>query len=134
MVNSTAKTSNPTSPIQTLDDELSLTRLRRRHRSPTPTKASPDRPLPSLTRNAFDVLHAGAARQATTSNRAHNSELIDAQAEESDDENGWGFAANEAEDDEEGDELGYVPELVDDVAVAEDVRLEQDALAAEKHR
>lgn len=67
--------------------------------------------------------------------KGHHSELIDAQAEESDDENGWGlFTSKEADDDEDGDETGYVPELVDDAAVAEDVRAEQDALAASRHR
>ncbi|BEJ18178.1 hypothetical protein CspHIS471_0704550 [Cutaneotrichosporon sp. HIS471] len=146
LINSSDRPSDPTSPTTAEpdgDDEMTFTRLRRRRSSayspnerPTPTgplhviQSSPERP--TRPRNAFDLLNAGAARQQKARDKARDSELIDAQAEESDDDAGWGFVAKEAEEDDEED--GFVPELVDDEVLPDDIREAQDALATEKAR
>ncbi|BEI87151.1 hypothetical protein CcaverHIS002_0704970 [Cutaneotrichosporon cavernicola] len=145
LINSSDRPSDPTSPTtaEPDGDEMTFTRLRRRRSSsyspneiPTPTgpihviQSSPERP--TRPRNAFDLLNAGAARQQKARNKARDSELIDAQAEESDDDAGWGFVAKEAEEDDEED--GFVPELVDDEVLPDDIREAQDALATEKAR
>lgn len=140
LINSSDRPSDPTSPTLVSVEETTFTRLRRRQHSRTPSpEASPEPALHQESepeneapraRNAFDLLNAGARHQAKPKGQ---SDLIDAQAEESDDETGWGFLSKEADEDEDADE-GYVPELVDDVAVSDDVREAQDALATEKHR
>ncbi|CAK9782252.1 hypothetical protein CC85DRAFT_325372 [Cutaneotrichosporon oleaginosum] len=138
LINSSDRPSDPTSPTTAepepeLDDEVTLTRIRRRRSSAQLSSgpSSPEIPTPRP-RNAFDLLNAGAARQKARDSKTRDNALIDAQAEESDDDAGWGFVTKEAEEDDEED--GYVPELVDDEVVADEIREAQDALATEKAR
>jgi hypothetical protein len=61
--------------------------------------------------------------------------LVEEQAEESDEDDGWGGKlAGGPEEDEGENEDGYVEGLVDDQAVDEETRRKQDALAEEKRR
>lgn len=63
------------------------------------------------------------------------SALVDEQAEESDEDAGWGPTERGADDDDEGNEDdGYVEGLVDDDKVDEALKKQQDRLAEEKMR
>lgn len=133
LVNSSERPSDPTSPTTAEpDEEVALTRLRRRRDSPISAHSSPERPTPTRPRNAFELLNAGAARQKARDSKMRDSELIDAQAEESDDDDGWGFTAKEAEEDDDEDDI--VTGLVDDAEIADELREQQDALVTEKAR
>lgn len=63
------------------------------------------------------------------------SNLVDEQADESDEDN-WLMPGQKNEDDEEEDEddNAFLPELVDDQEVSEEDRMRQDALVAQKNR
>jgi hypothetical protein len=63
------------------------------------------------------------------------SNLVDEQADESDEDN-WLMPGQKNEDDEEEDEDqdAFLPELVDDQEVSEEDRMRQDALVAQKNR
>lgn len=61
------------------------------------------------------------------------SEWVDEQAEESD-EDGWMMPGLKGDEDDEGEDDGYVPDLVDDQVIAEEEKRKQDELAAEKAR
>lgn len=108
-----------------LSEEQSFRRLRRRD-SPLAT------PSKGQTRNAFDALRAGAQELERKQNG--KSFLVDEQAEESDEDDGWGLPV--AKEDEGNEDLdgGYVPDLLDDADVDEEERAAQAALAAEKFR
>jgi mediator of replication checkpoint protein 1 len=67
--------------------------------------------------------------------RPKRSALVDEQAEESDEDNGWLRAdAGEDENDDEEDDGRDLQDLVDDQAVNEEEKKRQDALAEEKRR
>ena len=122
--------------VETTQDTPTLRRLKRR--------ASPDGADEELqpylsprvndgNNNAFHRMMS-AAKQQPRERFAGRSNLVDEQAEESDEDNGWApVGAPEAEEDED-EEDGYVPDLVDDAGVDEEEKRRQDELAAEKAR
>ncbi|WVF70952.1 hypothetical protein IAT40_005747 [Kwoniella sp. CBS 6097] len=122
------------SPTQT--QEESFSRLRRRQSNPEESSIllSPTQPAKA---NAFQRLMAGLGprESAGTSNgqKKLKSRMVDEQAEESDEDNGWGRMGDEDEEDEDGDD-GYVEGLVDDQAIDEEEKRRQDEAAAEKNR
>ena len=77
------------------------------------------------------MMKASKRREARQQALDHN--LIDEQAEESDEDMGWGLAGGD-EDEEEGNDEGYIQDLVDDQAIDEEQRRLQDELAAAKAR
>lgn len=89
--------------------------------------------------DAFAKLMAAGQRPLTEhqkrAKKLIRSNLVDEQAEESD-EDDWMMPGQRSgdEDDNDGDEDGYLAELVDDAAVNEEEKLKQDALAAAKAR
>jgi mediator of replication checkpoint protein 1 len=100
------------------------------------TSPSPIKPKPK-SKNAFDALQRGAAREARRADLAkHKPAFLDEQAEESDEDDGWGMNGGGGKDDEDDEDLdnGYVPELLDDAEVEEGEKSMQAALAAEKFR
>lgn len=115
---------------------------------PSPTQVSDARPTQNAAptqpqRNAFQMLMAkkrdemrGPAPEDKLSKRKNGrSELVDEQAEESDEDAGWGPTERGPDDDEEGaEEDGFLEDLVDDVAVDEATKKEQDRLAEQKMR
>ncbi|ORX34134.1 hypothetical protein BD324DRAFT_636765 [Kockovaella imperatae] len=119
------------SPTQ---DAHSLVRLRRRVSSPVIMPQATFGGPSTLGRgtNAFDQMMKASLRREEKA-RAVNHNLIDEQAEESDEDTGWAALGGE-EDEEDGADEGYVPDLVDDEAVDEDERKKQDELAAAKAR
>lgn len=121
-------------PSPTQQDRASFVRLRRRGSSSSPTD-SPQLDVKSPKRNAFDMMTAGARQAARRAElRQAKSALVDEQAEESDEDNGWMFHNKGDDEEDDGDEDGYVPDLVDDTTISEDQQKEQDSLAAEKRR
>lgn len=63
------------------------------------------------------------------------SNWIDNQAEESDEDGGWAPVGGRGSDDEEeGEEDGYIADLVDDQAIDDEEKTRQDGLAAVKQR
>ncbi|WVQ97004.1 hypothetical protein IAU59_004114 [Kwoniella sp. CBS 9459] len=125
-----AQDSLPTgSPSPTQTQEESFSRLRRRRSDPEGASItlSPTQPA-----NAFERLMAGP-REPIGQNKKLKSKMVDEQAEESDEDNGWGRMGDEDEDDDEGDD-GYVEGLVDDQAIDEEEKRRQDEAAAEKNR
>jgi hypothetical protein len=103
---------------------------------------SPSPPPAPRPRNAFDALRAGA-RQAgahgahgpNDTDKRKRPGFLDEQAEESDEDNAWGFTGGK-DDDENDDDLdnGYVPDLLDDANVTEEERTRLTELNAERFR
>ncbi|WVQ85692.1 hypothetical protein IAT38_007858 [Cryptococcus sp. DSM 104549] len=129
-----------------------FTRLRRRASGSVPLtsrSSSPEQELEPTQissaqpkRNAFDLMRDGARAKSSVgpgegkkSKRGRN-EYMEDQAEESDEDNGWGWAKDPEADDEDDPEEdnAYLKELVDDQKVDDDERLKQDELAAQKLR
>ncbi|OCF56692.1 hypothetical protein L486_05546 [Kwoniella mangroviensis CBS 10435] len=126
---------------QTQGDKEYFTRLRRRLSDPDdaqePLNLSPTQPA-RTERTVFDRMMKASSRAERQEQRKsmRKSRMVDEQAEESDEDNGWakigGAEENDDDDDEEND--GFLEELVDDQEVDEEVRKRQDELAAEKNR
>lgn len=118
--------------------EISLTRLKRRTTPPPqdPSVLANESPDPSVLPNAFQYVMAAAARQSKPKTTRVKSNFVEEQAEESDEDFGWGPTGGQKEDEdgEEGDDEGYLEDLVDDQEVAEEERRRQDELALEKAR
>ena len=74
------------------------------------------------------------ARRAEAKKAAINARLIDNQAEESDEDEGWAINRDNDDEDDEGMDDGFVPDLVDDQAIDEEEKKRQDELAAAKLR
>ncbi len=121
-----------TSPTQ---ETHILSRLKRRASSTeVDTQSSSSRTVEddgSRPKNAFDTMIKAAKRSRDT---IIKSNLVDEQAEESDEDNGWAPIGGPEDDDEDNDEDGYVPDLLDDEQVDEEEEKRQDELAAEKAR
>lgn len=127
-----------------------LTRLKRRtseHSEHDPLDhlpGSPDlvfeEPLPEIQRHsAFDRMMEAAANLPVDKEKkrlAFKTNMIEEQAEESDEDNGWApiGGADEDEDADGDEDEGYVPDLVNDDQVDEEEKRKQDDLAAEKAR
>lgn len=97
-----------------------------------------EEPADSRTPNAFERLMSAGQRPLTKHQKQAKarirSNLVDEQAEESD-EDDWFVGPKTGDDEEEdGDEDAYLADLVDDAAVADDIRQKEDALAAAKAR
>ncbi|OCF43223.1 hypothetical protein I317_02931 [Kwoniella heveanensis CBS 569] len=121
------------SPSPTQTQEESFSRLRRRQSDPEQDSISLS---PTQPANAFQRLMAGSRQPVGVFNgqkKKLKSKMVDEQAEESDEDNGWGRMGDEDEEDEEGDD-GYVEGLVDDQAIDEEEKRRQDEAAAEKNR
>jgi hypothetical protein len=98
--------------------------------------ASPSQPKQT---DAFSALMAAYHRQQRMEERAKSrpkrSALVDEQAEESDEDNGWLRPdAGEDENDDDEDDGQDLQDLVDDQAVNVEEKKRQDALAEEKRR
>lgn len=125
-------------------DSEKFVRLRRRSSHEDEEAADPETQVqwdspPSTSptkRNAFDLLHAGAQHAGRRADeRARRSALVEEQAEESDEDNGWGFSTAK-DGDENDDDLdnGYVPDLLDDAKMTEEEKNQQKELVAVKFR
>lgn len=122
-------TATPDSP-----EPQPLRRLRRR-------SASPLEPAPMTTRpskaNAFDVLGKAPNRPKVPKEKLKDSEFVAAEAEESDEDDMFGFGGPKKDDDDDDEEDGDEQEkvltgLVDDRAM--DVEMERPDLVQEKFR
>lgn len=122
-------TATPDSP-----EPQPLRRLRRR-------SASPLEPAPMTTRpskaNAFDVLGKAPNRPKVPKEKLKDSEFVAAEAEESDEDDMFGFGGPKKDDDDDDEEDGDEQEkvltgLVDDRAM--DVDMERPDLVQEKFR
>lgn len=101
------------------------------------SQKSPGSPsVPKRKRNAFDVLNSAAKAKAEKQKRPlERSEFVEAEAQESDDDEMFGFGHKKADDGEEedGEDLDKNLEaLVDDRDMDEDVVAEE--LVREKHK
>lgn len=133
-----SETAQPDSPAA---DGQALRRLRRRDSSDEfsyaadavePTQITSP-PAPARERDALSYLMANRHRHTTKQPVKTN--LVDEQAEESDEDDGWGDSARKGDDDDEGEEgEGFVEGLVDDQVVHEATKRAQDELAEEKRR
>jgi mediator of replication checkpoint protein 1 len=116
---------------------------------PSPTQmsraAGPESSTPARPDNAFQRMMTQARAQrlgpapedthATRLKQKGRSALVDEQAEESDEDAGWGPTERGADDEDDGNEDdGYVEGLVDDDKVDEATKRAQDRLAEEKMR
>ncbi|KAI0776041.1 hypothetical protein BD413DRAFT_469485 [Trametes elegans] len=107
------------------DDDGDLPRLRLRKRDRTP---SPQRSIPSVSKpkDAFEALLRRPA--SPKAKKPVRSEFIEGEAEESDDDAGFGFGERRKDDgdeDEDGEEQdGILAELVDDQAMDEETLAE----------
>lgn len=126
-----------TSPTQ---ETPALSRLKRRN-TPDPSEEDEDAHSSSshtldddedVPTNAFDTLMKAARRPRERV--VGKSNLLDEQAEESDEDNGWGPIGGPEDEDEDVEDDGYVPDLVDDQHIDEEEKKRQDELAAEKAR
>ena len=84
-------------------------------------------------RNVFDHIML-AAKRRDEKRKAIKSNLIDVQAEESDEDGGWAPQGGAEDEDDDADDEGYVPDLVDDQTIDEAEKNRQDELAAAKAR
>lgn len=122
---------NPSSPLR---------RLRRRASDDVPDESFTLEPTqrstpPAPKENAFTRLMETRRQSPRPKSKPVKSMLVEEQAEESDEDDGWGGKlAGGPEEDEGENENGYVEGLVDDQAVDEETRRKQDALAEEKRR
>ena len=94
-------------------------------------------PAASWPPNAFDRLRQGQLRLAKPKEKRKKSDYIAEQADESEEETPFAAlrkAADGDDEDNDSDLDGSVESLVDDEAVPEDQREEQDKLAMEKHQ
>lgn len=99
-----------------------------------PTQISPQK-LSSPPKNAFSVLMDKSRKPKSLKPLAAESDFIEGQAEESDEDNGWGAGGGGGDDDdEEGGADAYAEGVVDDALVDPEERAKQDALAEEKRR
>ena len=111
----------------------------RRHRSPSTASSEDEDEAESRPTDAFAKLMAVDQRPLTKHQKQAKarirSNLVDEQADESDEDN-WLMPGQKNEDDEEEDEDqdAFLPELVDDQEVSEEDRMKQDALVAQKNR
>ena len=123
----------PTQTTQT------FSRLKRRRTS------DPDRPDESMAnpissppvakkRNVFDHMMIASKRNEEKRIAAIDNNLIDEQAAESDEDNGWASLGGEEDENEEGMDDAFVKELVDDAEIDTEEKQKQDELAAEKAR
>ncbi|WWD18187.1 hypothetical protein CI109_102636 [Kwoniella shandongensis] len=121
-------------PSPTQQDGESFTRLRRRVSDPDIAEPVPHSPTqPSRNQTAFDRMMAAASRPAQPKQKV-KSRLVDEQAEESDEDNGWAPIGGPEDEDEDGEDDGFVDGLVDDEAIDEEEKRRQDELAAAKAR
>lgn len=123
---------NSSAHLEASPTQASFARLRRRQSSDV-TPSSNTTGTKSNGINAFDVLGAGARAIS----KKQRSKFVEEQAEESDEDSGWFFPRKgDGEEDEEdsGDEDGYVKELVDDAALSTEEKSRLALQAAEKHR
>ncbi|KAL7423541.1 hypothetical protein Q5752_001121 [Cryptotrichosporon argae] len=136
----------PVSPTQATPV---LRRLKRRATPPLGTSGSgamdvdmepdaePTEAQPTAPSSAFEVMQRAAERQRRREERRAalraGNELLDQQAEESDDGDMWGPIGGDDNDDEDGDE-GYVPDLLNDEERTEAQRKADEERAAEKFR
>ncbi|WVR05601.1 hypothetical protein IAU60_002620 [Kwoniella sp. DSM 27419] len=123
------------SPTQT-QGENSFTRLRRRASDDersfaplSPTQASTSK----RPENAFETMMAAASRPAAQPKQKPKSRMVDGEAVESDEDNGWGETGGGDEEEDEEDDR-FLEELVDDAAVDEETKRLQDEAAAQKAR
>ncbi len=143
MPSSTEKSSRPLQNSSPTQDSHILSRLKRRA-SPDPADnryqpSTSSQPVnngaddgQTRSSNAFDrLMHAA---EQPREKHAVRSNLVDEQAEESDEDNGWAPIGGPEEEDDEDEEDGYVHDLVDDAQVDEEEEKRQDELAAEKAR
>ncbi|WWC60580.1 uncharacterized protein I303_103154 [Kwoniella dejecticola CBS 10117] len=134
---------SPTQTQEEDEEEETFSRLRRRVSDPdvegnsimlSPTQpAQPAQPQ-SQNRTVFDRMMKAASRPQKPKLK---SRMVDEQAEESDEDNGWAmpFGAAENEDDDDDDEQDtFLEGLVDDQHVDEEERRRQDELANQKNR
>jgi len=111
----------------------------RRHRSPSTASSEDEDETEARPTDAFARLMAADQRPLTKHQKQAKarirSNLVDEQADESDEDN-WLMPGQKNEDDEEEDEDqdAFLPELVDDQEVSEEDRTRQDALVAQKNR
>ena len=115
----------------------SLTRLRKRGSSPSidDGEAHREHSPPKTQRNAFDLLGKKSQRTKENAKKVEKSEYVHAEAEESDDEDQFGFGGHRNKDDGEeeadGEDLdktleGLVDDAeMDDVTMAEDLVMEK---------
>ncbi|KAK8865630.1 hypothetical protein IAR55_000775 [Kwoniella newhampshirensis] len=121
-------------PSPTQQDEESFTRLRRRMSDPDISEPSPLSPTqPPRNPTAFDKMMVAASRPAQPKQKT-KSKLVEEQAEESDEDNGWAPIGGLEDEEEDGEDDGYVEGLVDDEAIDADEKRRQDELAAAKAR
>ena len=83
-------------------------------------------------KNAFARLMNDAKRPR--GKVAVQTNLVDEQAEESDEDNGWAPVSDAEVEEDNDDDDGYVPDLVDDAHIDEEEKKRQDDLAREKAR
>ncbi|WWC68373.1 uncharacterized protein I206_102298 [Kwoniella pini CBS 10737] len=131
------------SPTQTQDEdeEETFSRLRRRRESDPdidqdiePVTLSPTQAAPSAQRTVFDRMMKAASRPQKPK---FKSRMVDEQAEESDEDNGWALPFGNAEnedDDDDDDQDAFLEGLVDDQQVDEEERRRQDEMVNEKNR
>lgn len=117
-----------------------LRRLRRRSASPLPPTANPTSPEPASIMayppkvNTLDVLGNASKRPKVPKEKLKDSEFVAAEAEESDEDDMFGFGGPKKDDEEEDgeDEAKMVEGLVDDTVM--DVEMERPDLVQEKFR
>jgi len=111
----------------------------RRERSPSTAGSEDDEDTEARPVNAFDRIMAADQRPLTKHQKQAKarirSNLVDEQADESDEDN-WLMPGQKNDDEEEEDEDqdAYLAELVNDEEISEEDRLRQDALVAQKNR
>lgn len=112
-----------------------LKRLRRRH-SETDEDAAESSTLPAPRRDAFQALADGARRvlaHEASKGRRRDAAFVDEQAEESDEDNAWGLTKGD-DDEDDGMDEGYIPDLLDDATMDAEEREKQKELADAKLR
>jgi len=111
----------------------------RRQRSPSTAESEDDEETEVRPANAFDRIMAADQRPLTKHQKQAKarirSNLVDEQADESDEDN-WLMPGQKNDDEEEEDEDqdAYLAELVNDEEISEEDRMRQDALVAQKNR
>lgn len=114
-----------------------LRRLKRRTSNDLSAQVEAQAPPSTATaKNAFDMLMTSrsAPPKAEERRRLRETNLFDEQAEESDEDNGWAPLGGPEDEDDDKDDEGFLPDLVDDVAIDEDEQARNRELAAEKQR
>ena len=117
----------------TQDENHILSRLKRRTSPNHEEPAASSSQAVNSPKNALDRM-MNAANHPREKRPAGKSNLLDEQAEESDEDNGWLPNGGAEDEDEDDDQDGYVQDLLNDEHVGEEESSVQNALAAEKAR